>query len=193
MAEVKIARFMGTAEFTSFVMRCWTVLEGNEPTRPEWDIFKKDEQNVIAIVSTPSLVYKFLNRALQLDRHPTDRRLPFLSLEHGPVTYGKQDVDHVNISDVVPFAKRTSFGGQREYRFVAAYAEPPVIDSFIFCAGVDYMEQRDGKCLSNFVNPEISPKNKEQLLTTLLEASAGYGDFEGERLCSLIANGDLLF
>jgi len=196
----------GSADFTDFLANCWTVLEGSGPTPDEWDIFKKDEQNVIAIVTTPALVGEFLNRALRLDEDPRQQRLPFLSLDHGEVSDEKQDIDHTNISDVVPFAKSGDFKDQHEYRFVVKYAGPPVIDSFIFCGGIDYMERRDDGRLCNFANPKMSPENKEKLLMTLLSAGVGYGDFaDGEtfqimnlrnamkqQICKVIANGEIL-
>jgi len=193
----------GSADFTDFLASCWTVLEGSEPTPDEWDIFKKDEQNVVAIVTTPGSVSKFLNRALRLDEDPTKRRLPFLSLHHRPVSSEKQDIDQTNNSDVVPFTKSEAFKDQQEYRFVVKYAGPPIIDSFIFCAGFDYMERRDDGRLCNFANPKMSQQNKEKLLMTLLIAGAGYGDFANgetfqitslrdvikQQICRIIANG----
>jgi hypothetical protein len=178
----------GTAEFTDFVTSCWTMLKGSEPTPYEWDIFKKDEQNVVAIVTTPSLVCQFLNRVFRLDKDPTERRFPFLSLDHRPATYEKQDTDHTNITDVVPFSKDPGFIDQQEYRFVLKYAWPSVIDSFIFCAGVDYMERRDDNRLNNFANPNMSRQNKMKLLTTLLTACAGYGDFASRQICEITSD-----
>ncbi len=199
----------GTADFTDFVVSCWTVLKDNKPTRDEWDIFKEDEQNVAAIVTTPSLVCKFLNKALRLDDDSAQRRFPFFSLDHQKVDYRKQHIDHTNIADLTPFAKNRDFEDQQEYRFVLKYAKPPVIDSFVFCAGIDYMERRDDSGFSNFVNPEISQQNREKLLMALLTALAGYGDFASSethefpnadfrqsvsrQVCRFIANGEILF
>jgi len=70
----------GTAEFTGFVDSCWTMLKGSEPTRNEWDIFKENEQNIVAIVSTPSKVCEFLNKAIETDTERTKRRFPFWSV-----------------------------------------------------------------------------------------------------------------
>jgi len=175
----------GTSEFTGFLASCWTRLEGSEPTRREWDIFKKDEQNVVAIVTTPRLVSEFLNKALRLDEAPATRRFPFLPLDHREVSYERQDIDHTNSPDIVPFTKRTDFKDQQEYRFVLKYAGSPVIDSLIFCAGVAYMERRDDNRLCNFANRNMSPQNKKQLRTTLLTARAGYGDFASTQTCEI--------
>ena len=183
----------GTAEFTGFLASCWTMLEGDEPTPDDWNIFKEDEQNIVAIVTTPRLVCEFLNTALQINRGYAQRKFPFLSLEHRKVCYEKQNIDHTNISDVVPFTKNESFRKEREYRFVLAYAWAHVIDSFVFCAGIDYMARRDDNRLSNFANPEMSRENKEKLLWTLVSAMGGYGDFAGAPMPEIIANADVLF
>jgi hypothetical protein len=199
----------GSADFTDFLVSCWMRLEGSEPTRREWDIFEKDEQNVVAIVTTPGLVAEFLNKALRLDTNPAKRGFPFLSLAHGEVSDKKQDINYTNISDVVPFFKSWGFEQQQEYRFVVKYAKPPVIDSLIFCAGRGYMEHRNDGRLCNFANPQMSRENKEELLKALLTAGASYGDFADSRtyefpsphftddvrkqICEIMANGEILF
>jgi hypothetical protein len=175
----------GTAEFTGFLASCWTRLKGSEPTCREWDIFKKDEQNVVAIVTTPRLVSEFLNKTLRLDEDPAKRRFPFLSLDHRGVSYEMQAIDHPSISDVVPFTKDAAFVDQQEYRFVLKYAGLPVIDSLIFCAGVDYMERRADNRLNNFANPHMSPQNKKHLRKAILTARAGYGDFASRQICEI--------
>ena len=179
----------GTAEFTRWVASCWTVLKGSEPTCEEWDIFKENDYNIVAIVSTPSKVCEFLNSVLE----PGERKgFPFYPMEHREVEYeqGKVHVDRTNITSVVPFAKGKSFIKQNEYRFVLTYGwGPQLIDSFIFCGGVDYME----KC---FVNPEMSEeykKYRERLLLIISNAQAGYGDFTYKEMGDIIANADILF
>lgn len=177
----------GTAEFTGFVASCWTILKGTEPIRDEWNIFKENEQNIVAIVSTPSKVCAFLNKALETDKERTKRRFPFLPVEHGEVKYEKVHVDHTNITDVVPFTKGEQFTEQKEYRFVLKYVWPHLIDSFIFCGGIDYME----KC---FVNPEITKKEyKEILRLTIMNAMCGYGHFSDKNMGEILANADILF
>jgi hypothetical protein len=180
----------GTAEFTHFLASCWTKLKGSQPTPDEWKIFEENEQNIMAIVTTPKRVYDFLNEALEMKRESAQRRLPFLWLRRRKVHYGKRKINHKNILDDVPFTKHDQFKRQNEYRFVLGYAWPPVIDSLIFCAGVDYMEHLDGNRLGNFVNPRISPKNKGQLLSILQEACVGYGDFSDMPIPTIIANAD---
>jgi hypothetical protein len=175
----------GTAEFTGFVASCWTMLKASELTCDEWDIFKKDEQNIVAIVSTPSLVCEFLNSVLETDRKH-ERRFPFWPVKHDEVTYEKVHVDHTNIADVVPFTKSSQFSEQMEYRFVLKYTWPYVIDSFIFCGGVNYME----KC---FANPELKKEQKEKLRLILMNAMCGYGDFSDKNMGDIIANVDVLF
>lgn len=183
----------GTAEFTGFLASCWTILDGSEPTHDEWDIFRENEQNVVAIVTTPRLVSEFLKATLQIDREHTERRFPFLSLEHRKVSYEKQDIDSTNIIDVVPFTKNDRFRKEKEYRFVLNYAWAHVIDSLVFCAGVKYMETRDDDCFVNFANPEASRENKYKLLSTLMTATSGYGDFSGRGISELVSNADILF
>jgi hypothetical protein len=176
----------GTAEFTGFVVSCWTKLNESNPTSDEWDIFKKNDQNVVTIVSTPRKVCEFLDKSLETDKESTNRRFPFHQLEHKEVNYEKEHVDHTNISDVVPFSKRDQYKEQKEYRFVLTYGWPNLIDSFIFCGGIDYME----KC---FANPEMSKEDKERLRLILMNAMCGYGHFSDKNMGEIIANADILF
>ncbi len=176
----------GTAEFTGFVVSCWTKLKGTAPTRNEWNIFKENEQNIVAIVSTPSKVCDFLDKALETDKERTKRRFPFFPVQHREVNYEKVHVDHTNITDVVPFTKRAQFSGEEEYRFILTYVWPLLIDSFIFGGGVDYME----KC---FANPEMSKEDKERLRLILMIARCGYGDFSDKNMGEILANADILF
>jgi hypothetical protein len=176
----------GTAEFTGFVVSCWTKLKGDEPTPDEWDIFKENEQNIVAIVSTPSSVCEFLDKALETHEEPTQRRFPFFPVDHGEVKYENVQVDRTNITDVVPFAKSAQFTEQEEYRFVLKYGWPYTIDSFIFCAGICYME----RCLAN---PAMKRENKETLRLILMTAMAGYGDFTDKKMSDIISNADILF
>jgi hypothetical protein len=183
----------GTAEFTGFLASCWTVLEGTEPTPDEWNIFTENEQNVVAIVTTPTLVYEFLKTSLQTDREPSQRRWPFLSLEQGKVCYEKRDIDRTNIFDVVPFTKNERFKKEKEYRFVLYYAWVNRIDSLIFCASIDYMQKSDDNRFNNLANPQMSRENKERLRETLSIAGTGYGDFSRMSISEIIANADVLF
>lgn len=176
----------GTAEFTGWVASCWTKLKGSKPTSDEWDIFKENEQNIVAIVSTPSKVCEFLNKALETNKERTKRRFPFWPVENMEVKYEKVHIDHTNITDIVPFTKGTQFAEQEEYRFVLKYGWPNVIDSLIFCGGIDYME----KC---FANPEMCKEQKEKLRLIIMKAMAGYGDFEDKEMGDIIANADILF
>jgi len=176
----------GMAEFTGFVASCWTKLKGSEPTCEEWRIFKEDDQNIVAIVSTPSKVRDFLDEALETNKERTQRRFPFLPVQHGEVNYEKVYVDNTNIADVVPFTKSAQFSGEQEYRFVLIYLWPLLIDSFIFGGGVDYME----KC---FANPEMRKESKIELRSILGNAMAGYGNFSEKKMCDIIANSDILF
>ena len=179
----------GTAEFTCWITSCWTMLKGNEPMREEWDIFKKDDQNIVAIISTPSKVCEFLNRVLETGE---SEGVPFYPVEHREVNYGPVmvPIDHNNISSVVPFVKDESFIKEKEYRFVLEYGwGPHLIDSFIFCGGIDYVE----KCL---VNPEMNEeykKYRERLRLIIMKAQAGYGDFTDKEMSDIIANADILF
>jgi len=177
----------GTAEYTGWVVSCWTKLKGSEPTSDEWNIFKENNQNIVAIVSTPSKVCKFLANSLETNKEYTKGRFPFYSVDHRGVNYGKMPhVDHTNITDIVPFTKGKQFTEQKEYRFVLRYGFPNIIDSFIFCGGIDYME----KC---FANPKMRKEQKEELRLIIMKAMAGYGDFEDKEIGNIIANADILF
>ena len=175
----------GTGGYKDWVMSCWTILKEDEPTSDEWNIFKKDYQNIVAIVSTPSKVCKFLDKALETNNERSNRRFPFHQVDHKRVTYEKEHVDHTNIPDV-SFMKGVQFTKQKEYRFVLTYGWPNLIDSFIFCGGIDYME----KC---FANPKMRKENKEELRLTLMKARCGYGDFEDKEMGNIIANVEVLF
>lgn len=174
----------GTAEFKGWVASCWTMLKGSEPTGEEWDIFKKDEQNIVAIVSTPSKVCNFLDGKLE-----TAKNRLFFPVEHREVEYDQEKVhiDSKNIISVVPFVKDKQFRVQNEYRFVLKYTSRPyLIDSFIFCSGIDYMEKR-------FANPEMCKEQKEKLQLLIMKAMASYGDFEDKEMGDIIANADDIF
>lgn len=180
------------AEFTGFVASCWTKLEGTKPTHGEWGIF---QGSVVAIVSTPSKVCDFLEKAFEFkDRKMLgSQRFPFLSIKHNEVDYDplNNNGDHNNIINKVPFVKDKRFVKEEEYRFVLTYAQyPHVIDSYIFCSGIDYME----KC---FVNPEISKKEnkkeKAELQQIVQRAGSYYGDFYGKKPYQIITNVAILF
>jgi hypothetical protein len=173
----------GTAEFERWVVSCWTIIEGNEPTDKEWGIFKEDKRNIVAIVSTPSKVCEFLNRVLRTGQ---DSGLPFYPVEHRGGTYDKVDVGFNNIFSVVPFMKDEQFAEQNEYRFALKDGCDFHIDSFIFCGGIDYME----KC---YVNPEMHKEVLAKLLSSVDNAIAGYGDFTGKKLGDVIANDNIFF
>jgi hypothetical protein len=176
----------GTAEFTGFVCSCWTVLEGTEPTHNEWDIFKEDNRNIVAIVSTPGKVCEFLNKKLETNEERKKRKFPFWPVERRKVDYDPLNhVDHTNIIDIVPFAK-SGFRKEKEYRFVLKYAWPHVIDSYIFCGGIDYME----RCLAD---PKINEEEKAELRSIIFNAKGGYGDFSHKNIDEIIANVDILF
>jgi hypothetical protein len=175
----------GTAEFKGFVTSCWTKLKGSKPTCDEWDIFKEDNRNVLAIVSSPSKVCAFLNKVLETDRERTKRKFPFHPVKHEEVKYETVHIDHTNIADVVPFRKKAKFIKEQEYRFVLTYAHPDLIDTFIFCGGIDYME-------TCFVNPNICKKQKEELRLIIMRAMAGYGNFCGKTMPDIIANPEVL-
>lgn len=176
----------GTSEFTGFVVSCWTKLNESKPTSDEWDIFKNNDQNVVAIVSTPRKVCEFLDMSLETDKESSNRRFPFHPVDHKKVNYEKEHINHTNISDIVPFSKREQYKEQKEYRFVLTYGWPNLIDSFIFCGGIDYME----KC---FANPEMCKEQKEELRLIIMKARAAYGDFEGKNMGEILANADILF
>jgi hypothetical protein len=171
---------MGTSNFDRWLMSCWTMLKGAEPIREEWDIFKEKEQNVLAIVSTPSQVRDFLNDVFKSGT--------FLhKVKDDEVEYDKEKVkvDSKNITKVVPFVKPARFTNQKEYRFVLSYGHSYRIDSFIFCGGPDYME-------TCYVNPRVSKKQKYELLKILDEACLGDGDFRGRDPRAIVANYNLV-
>lgn len=172
----------GTAEYSQWITSCWTILEKSEPTCEEWDVFKKDDQNIVAIISTPSKVCEFLNKVLETGG---SKGLPFDPVKHREVNYEPVHIDHTNINSVVPFVKDESFEKENEYRFVIEYGwGSHLIDSFIFCGGIDYMEKR-------FVNPEINEENRKSL-RRIIGRVVGCGDFEGMESSDIIANADIL-
>jgi len=178
----------GLREFERFVISCWTILKKDEPTSDDWDIFKKNDQNIVAIVSTPSKVCEFLKKTLETDKGNSKPKFLFHPVKHEEVNYGKvPPVDHTNIIDVVTLYKRKQFIKQQEYRFVLTHGWSNLIESFIFCGGIDYME----KC---FVNPEMCKEKKGKLQNIIREAGYGcYGDFKDMKMGDIIANIDDLF
>lgn len=183
----------GRAEFTGFLASCWTAIEGDEPTPEEWDIFRENEQNVVAIVTTPRLVDDFLKGAFHITNgDDRSRGFPFLSVKHRRVCYEEQDINRTNMFDLVPFTKNSEFEREREYRFVLPYAWRCAFDSLVFCGGIEYMQSDDNDRLTSFANPKMSAKNKERLLLTLMTAQGGYGDFRGKSVPDMIANADIL-
>jgi len=167
---------------TDFVISCWTILDQNKPTSDEWGIFKKNNQNIVAIVSTPSKVCKFLEEKLETDKECSPFRRP---VKHDKVKYG-EPIAPSRIIDDGPFQKKLRFTNQKEYRFVLKSWSPHLIDSLIFCGGIDYMEQ----C---FVNPTMCKEQKEKLQDIIQKAGVYYGDFHGKQPCDIIANVDVLF
>lgn len=124
----------GTAEYSSFVVSCRTKPKGTKPASDEWDIFKENKQNIVAIVSTPTKVCEFLNKTFETNKEHTKRKFPFWPVQHKEVKYEKAlNIDHTNIHIVVPFAKNQEFINQKEYRFIMEYSQyPHRIDSYIF-------------------------------------------------------------
>lgn len=172
----------GTAEFTKWIVSCWTILKGSEPEIEEWEIFKENDQNIVAIISTPNKVREFLERVLKTGKND---RLPFHSVDCRKVNYDGEQVyvDHTNIIEVVPFVKDKRFIKENEYRFVLKYGIRTFIDSFIFCGGIDYME----KCL---INPNNDKETMSKLLSIISNATAGYFDFCDNQ--KIIANYNIL-
>ena len=171
-----------------FVLSCWTMLDGDEPTPKEWGIFP---DSFVAIVSTPSKVSAFLESAFEIeDGKVNGRRFPFLSVDPKKVTYA-DEIDKPtpkNFMDKVVFNKDSKFKKEKEYRFALAYGtKSHTIESYIFSRDPDkYME----KC---FANPQGTDIDKEQLQLILWEVGAGYGHFSGKKPCDIIANYKALF
>jgi len=175
----------GTGVNKDWIMSCWTILKEDEPTSDEWDIFKEKDQNILAIISTPSKVCKFLDKVFETDKEHTKRKFPFHSVEHDKVTYGKP-IDPAKIIDAVPFNKDAKFIKQNEYRFALKCYFPNIIDSLIFCRGIDYME----RC---FVNPKMRKEQKKELQTITWALKGSYGDFEDKQMDKFISNFKDLF
>jgi len=175
----------GTGENKDWVVSCWTKLNGSKPTSDEWDIFKKNDQNIVAIVSTPSKVCKFLEKTFETDKEQTKRKFPFYSVEPGEVKYGNK-IDPAKIIGAVPFNKDAKFIKQNEYRFVLECYFPNIIDSLIFCGGIDYMEPF-------FINPKICNEQKKELQVIMWALKDSYGDFEDKQMDKFIANFNDLF
>jgi hypothetical protein len=164
---------------------CDRLLEGDEPTSDEWNIFKEKDQNIVAIISAPIKVCKFLEKTFETDKEQTKRKFPFYSVEHEEVKYGNQ-IDPAKIIDDLPFQKKPKFTKQKEYRFVLRCYHPNIIDSLIFCSGIDYMEPF-------FVNPKMREDQKKELQTIMWALKGSYGDFDGKNMNNFIANINDLF
>lgn len=192
-------RFGGEGETSCFVLSCWTMLAGDEPTRDEWGIFlDRDEsghsrERVMAIVSAPSRVHAFLERAFELEDEKTQvrQRYPFIRVADRAVTYADEVAEEIgpdNIMDLTAFTKRLRFAKEKEYRFaMPCGGVPHVIDTYIFARAPDeYMD----KC---FVNPQMGAGDKGQLQQIIQNATCGYGHFGDKKPYQVIANVDDLF
>ena len=175
----------GTHDYKDWVTSCWTILKEGQPTSNEWNIFKKDDQNIVAIISTPSKVCKFLEKTFETDKKQTKRKFPFYSVEHEEVKYGNK-IDPSKGIDAGPFNKDKQFEEQNEYRFVLRCYFPNITDSLIFCSGIDYMEPF-------FVNPKMREDQKKELQTIMWALKGSDGDFDGKNMNNFIANIDDLF
>jgi hypothetical protein len=188
--ELEVRCAGGGATTSGFLLSCWTMLKGDEPTRDEWRIFP---DSVVAIVSTPKRVSLFLKRAFEIENRKMRgaRRSHFLFLKHKAVTYADEVAEKItwrNITDKTVFTKRSKFTKQNEYRFALAYSMVPhLIDTYILAlTSDDYLE----RC---FANPGICDEQKRTLLHILLCATAGNGFFCNKKLYEIIANVDALF
>jgi len=188
--EVRLAGG-GSAEVSGFVLSCWTMLDGDEPTPKEWNIFP---DSVVAIVSTPDKVCKFLEKAFRIGevKGPCRRRYPIICVEHKAVTYADEVAEEItpeNIMDITPFTKRLRFEEQKEYRFAVAYSPAlHLLDTYTFISmhPGDYMD-------TCFVNPAMCAQDKNKLYLILMNAMCRYGPFENKSLREIIANADVLF
>ena len=175
----------GSAETSGFVLSCWTLLDGDEPTRDEWGIFQDIQDSVVAIVSTPSRVYTLLERAFDIEYGKIQgwRKFPFMSVEHKAVTYADEVAEKItfdNITDIPVFTKRLKFAKQKEYRFALPYSTAThSIDSYIFAVTPDYME----KC---FINPKMSEEDKRKLQLTIMQGMDGYGPFSAKKMLKFL-------
>ena len=126
-----------------------------------------------------------MDKTFETYKEKTDRKFPFDEMEHRRVEYEKLDAIDKSLYGV-PFTKEPQFVKQKEYRFVLRCKFPNIIDSLIFCRGIDYMEP----C---FVNPTMCKEQKEELKPIILYPGDGYGDFEDKQMDKFIANFNDLF
>ena len=186
----------GSAESSGLgvVLSCWTILDGDEPTPKEWEIFphcKKLPPTVVAIISTPDKVCALLEKAFEMEDAGMRcrRRFPFGSVKHRVVTYADEVAEETgfdNIWEKTVFTKRLRFAQEKEYRFALPYTfEPHAIDSYIFIPHdpKDYMDN----C---FANPAMCRKDKEELRLILGNVMCGYGHFARKKMGEIIANVD---
>jgi hypothetical protein len=180
----------GGAEVSGFVLSCWTMLRGDEPTHDEWCIF---QDSVVAIISTPKRVSMFLERMFEIKNGKMQGapRSPFMFLKHKHVHYADEVAEKItpdNIMDITVFTKLSKFDKQGEYRFALAYSTVThLIDTYILgLTSDDYMK----RC---FANPEMCDEQKETLRMILLRAMGGNGLFGDKKLCEIITNVDTLY
>jgi hypothetical protein len=184
--ELRVRTASGdSAEMTFFALSCWTMLDGDEPTRDEWNTFP---DRVVAIISTPARVCAFLEETFPAGEA---RRHPFIFVEHKEVRYDDAvlgEITQDNIMDITVFTKRKQFARQKEYRFALPFsAVSHTIDSYIFSPNspTAYMDT----CVAN---PAMCTQDKERLWRILMNAQCGYGHFSRWKLCEIIANSGIL-
>jgi len=185
-----------SAEFSSVLLSCWTILDGKEPTEAEWGLF---DNSVVALISTPAKVSKFLKNAFELGdtEQPESRRLPFLLLEHKAVCYNNRlvEITAENIWNETVFVKRPEFRDQKEYRFALPFSGglPHHIEAYIFSRDpFKYLET----CYANPAMSEESEESEEQrgtLLHILLKATGGYGHFQNKKIADFFGNPEIVF
>jgi hypothetical protein len=93
-------------------------LETDQLTASDWEIFKEDKP-VLAFVSTPEKVEKFLKCQLDIKSENL-----FSRIEKDGVTYYTQDTELPNDEDFsrICLYKRDCYSNQKEYRFVLFYS-----------------------------------------------------------------------
>jgi len=190
--ELRVYDRKGSTLETDFVLlSCWTILDGDEPTEEEWEIFEKDlpeKSPVVAIISSPQKVYNLLYKTLNIKRK-NGRSHPFFDIKHDRVKYypdKKKPKGKLTILDAIFSKDKKKFEKEKEYRFGVHF-------SAAFHEIITYIFNVPNPC--NYIDKYyFNPNNKlkaEELskLFCILQMS---GDFYKRPLWNLLANKDVL-
>lgn len=117
------------SERMNYLISCWTMLKGDEPSYDEWMIFDDDKHPpILALISTPEKVAKCIKKKMRIDK---DDSL-YWRVEHKEVIYYEKGTYQDSDKVFEGFYKGNCFSEEKEYRFVVNVKNH--IDTLMFYA-----------------------------------------------------------